>query len=67
MKSVKHTAGFEISQPAADLFPLFSPEGETLWVPEWDYENIMGTTDLHEDYIFLTKAHDHASLRLSGW
>jgi len=23
--------------------------------------NIMGSTDLHEDYIFLTKNHDHAS------
>ena len=42
------------------LFPLFSPEGEKLWVPGWDYVNIMSSTDLHEDYVFLTKTHDHA-------
>ena len=27
----------------------------------WDYENVMGSTDLHEDYIFLTKTHAHAA------
>ena len=61
MNKIKHTTAFEISQPAEKLFPLFSAEGEKLWVPGWDYENIMGTTDLSEDYIFLTKAHDHGS------
>ncbi|MCB0197839.1 MAG: hypothetical protein KDJ65_38195 [Anaerolineae bacterium] len=61
MNTIKHTAEFEIEQPVAALFPLFSPEGEKLWVPEWDYENIMGTTTLSEDYVFLTKSHDHAS------
>ena len=40
---------------------MFSAEGETLWVPGWEYTNIMGSTDLYEDYIFLTKNHDHAS------
>jgi hypothetical protein len=44
-----------------DLFPLFSPEGEKCWVPEWDYENVMGTTELAEDYVFLTKTHDHGT------
>ena len=61
MSIIKHTAGFQINQPIDILFPLFSAEGEKLWVPCWDYENIMGTSDLHEDYIFLTKNHDHAS------
>ena len=61
MKSIKHTASFDISQPADQLFHLFSAEGEKLWVPGWDYENLMGTTDFHEDYVFLTKNHDHAS------
>jgi len=61
MSKVKYTAAFEITQPIKKTFPLFSPEGEKLWVPGWDYENIMGTTDLHEDYVFLTKNHDHAS------
>lgn len=47
--------------PIADLFPLFSPEGERCWVPGWDYENVMGTTELSEDYVFLTKTHDHGT------
>lgn len=61
MNSVKHSEKFRIDQPVEILFPLFSAEGEKLWVPGWDYVNIMGSTDLHEDYIFLTKNHDHAS------
>jgi hypothetical protein len=47
--------------PIAELFPLFSPEGEKYWVPGWDYENIMGSTDITEDYVFLTKTHDHGT------
>ena len=61
MNSVSHTKAFEIDHPVAELFPLFSPEGEKCWVPGWDYENVMGTTDLAEDYVFLTKTHDHAT------
>jgi len=61
MRSIKHSAGFDISQPVEQVFPLFSPEGEKRWVPNWDYKNIMGTTQLSEDYVFLTASHDHAS------
>lgn len=61
MSNIKHTASFQISQPIHLLFPLFSAEGEKLWVPGWDYKNIMGNNELHEDYVFLTKTHDHAS------
>lgn len=61
MKKIKHTASFEIAQPTSEVFPLFSAEGEKLWVPGWNYENIMGDTELHEDYIFLTRSHDHAT------
>ena len=61
MSRVKHTEKFEIGQPVGRLFPLFSAEGETLWVPGWTYENVMGTEELHEDYVFLTRAHDHSS------
>ena len=61
MNRVRHSAGFQLDQPADILFPLFSAEGEKLWVPGWDYENIMGTNDLHEDYIFLTRNHDHTA------
>lgn len=61
MKSTKHTASFSLDQPAGILFPLFSAEGEKRWVPGWDYENILGSTELHEDYVFTTQNHDHAS------
>ena len=30
MKSIEHTKAFDMDCPAAELFPLFSPEGETL-------------------------------------
>lgn len=61
MKSIKHSYTFYLEQMASTLFPLFSAEGEKLWVPNWDYTNIMGSTHLCEDYIFLTKNHDHAN------
>ena len=61
MSRVKYSESFRINKEVEILFPLFSAEGEKLWVPEWDYKNIMGSTELHEDYIFLTKNHDHAS------
>ena len=61
MKSVCHTKAFEMAYPVAELFPLFSPEGEKHWAPGWDYENVMGTTELCEDYVFLTKSHDHGT------
>ncbi len=49
--------------PIAELFPLFSPEGEKSWVPGWDYESVMGTTELSEDYVFLTRTHDHKTTK----
>ena len=55
MKSVEHTLAFELQQPVSEVFPLFSPEGEKHWVPGWGYQNVMGTTELSEDYVFLTK------------
>jgi len=61
MNTIEHKASFDIEQSIEKVFPLFSAEGEKLWVPGWDYENIMGTTDLSEDYVFFTKTHDHAS------
>ena len=59
MKSISRTQIFEMQVPVAELFPLFSPEGEKSWVPGWAYENVMGTCELSEDYVFLTKKHDH--------
>jgi len=46
MKSISHAKAYKIEIPIAELFPLFSPEGEKRWVPGWDYENLMGTTEL---------------------
>jgi hypothetical protein len=59
VKSIRHTKAFKMAIPVAELFPLFSPEGEKQWVPGWEYENVMGQTELSEDYVFLTKTHDH--------
>ncbi|AJQ92575.1 hypothetical protein [Gynuella sunshinyii] len=59
MKTISHSASFDLSQPINLLFPLFSPEGETKWVPGWEYTNVMGTTELSEDYVFTTSHHDH--------
>jgi len=61
MKSITHTKAFKMNVPIADIFQLFSPEGEKHWVPGWDYENVMGTTELSDDYVFLTKTHDHGT------
>ena len=61
MKSIEHTKTFEMALPVSTLFPLFSPEGEKHWVPGWDYQNVMGTTELSEDDVFLTTSHDHGA------
>ncbi|MFW5927415.1 MAG: hypothetical protein ACOCSR_05120 [Wenzhouxiangella sp.] len=61
MRKVEHTRAFELPQPVSAVFPLFSPEGEKQWVPGWDYDNVMGTAQLCEDYVFLTQSHDHAT------
>jgi hypothetical protein len=61
MNSVEHQATFRMDQPAEILFPLFSAEGEKLWVPGWDYENISGSEEMFEDFIFLTRHQDHSS------
>jgi hypothetical protein len=57
MTTIKHQTSFQMNHSAEELFPLFSAEGEKLWMPGWDYENIIGSTDLYEDYIFLTSGH----------
>lgn len=62
MDAVEHTTSFTLNKPAERVFPLFTPEGEKLWAPGWDYVNIMETTELSEDYVFLTGTHDHASI-----
>lgn len=63
MTTISHTSAFDLAVPIDELFPLFSPEGEKLWVPGWDYENVVGTTEPSEDYVFLTRSHDHAEAR----
>jgi hypothetical protein len=41
------------------VFSLFSPEGEKLWAPDWDYINILGSKNVQAGYVFLTNSHDH--------
>jgi len=57
MSAIKRQSSFKMHQPADVLFPLFSAEGEKLWVPGWDYKNISGSEGMHEDFIFLTQSH----------
>lgn len=61
MISREHAKTFEIDYPIRDVFPLFTPEGEKLWAPGWDYESPQGLTELAEDDIFLTQNHDHGA------
>ena len=61
MRTVQHKKSFEIDKTIEDVFPMFTPEGEKLWVPDWDYENVMGSTELSEDYFFTTRTHDHVT------
>ena len=61
MSTVSYTSEFTIDRPVDEVFPLMSPEGEKLWVPNWDYENVMNSTELSEDYVFVTKTHDHGT------
>ena len=61
MSTVRHSVSFDIRQSVKPLFPSFSAEVEKLWVPGWYYENIMGETDFHEEFIFVTNSHEHAA------
>lgn len=61
MNSIKYSAGFEIGRPVEQVFPLFTPEGEKLWTPGWDYEDVRGASEPAEDAVFLTHGHDHAA------
>lgn len=56
-----HSEEFMIERDIESVFPLFSPEGEQLWAPGWEYTNILGSKDLQPDYVFLTDSHDHRS------
>jgi hypothetical protein len=58
---VSHTEEFLVERGISDVFPLFSPEGEKLWAPGWDYTNLLGSMELEPDYVFLTDTHDHKS------
>jgi hypothetical protein len=60
MTTVEHSADFVLAYPLEDVFPLFTPEGEKLWAPGWNYHSPLGITELSEDYVFLTHDHDHA-------
>ena len=58
---VSHSEEFILGKDIESVFPLFSPEGEKLWAPGWEYTNILGSKDLQPDTVFLTDSHDHRS------
>ena len=43
---VEQQGSFELSMVADAAFPLFSPEGERLWVPGWDPKPIFPVDDV---------------------
>ena len=58
---VSHSEEFSLGRDISHVFPLFSPEGEKLWAPGWNYTNLLGSIELGPDYVFLTDTHDHKS------
>jgi len=58
---VSHSEEFLLPRDIASVFPLFSPEGEKLWAPGWDYTNLLDSKGLQRDDVFLTDSHDHKS------
>ena len=40
MRQIVRRGAFQIEHPASDIFPLFTPVGETLWIREWKPEYI---------------------------
>ena len=61
MNSIQHTANFTLPGRLEQILPLFTPEGEKLWAPGWDYTPTLKDAEFDEDYVFLTGSHDHAS------
>jgi hypothetical protein len=60
---ISHSEEFLLEKDIATVFPLFTPEGEKLWAPDWSYTNLVGSTKLKPDDVFLTDTHDHKSAR----
>ena len=58
---VSHSEEFLLERDISYVFALFSPEGEKLWAPGWNYTNLLGSIELEPDYVFLTDTHDHKS------
>lgn len=55
-KSVCFTGHFTVHRPLIDAFPLFSPLGEKVWVPDWNPETLHPRgVDWAEGQIFRTE------------
>lgn len=61
MNSIQQTASFTLPDSLEHILPLFTPEGEKLWAPGWDYTPALKDAEFDEDYVFLTGSHDHGS------
>lgn len=55
-KSIRLVGNISLNGPIEDVFPLFSPQGEKLWVPDWNPLLLHPPdTDWTEGLIFLTE------------
>jgi|SRR5579872_1575823 hypothetical protein len=53
VQQVKRGGGFELSCSADTAFPLFSPEGERLWIKDWNPAPVFpGTIEFRPDTVF---------------
>lgn len=53
VQQVKREGGFELACSADTAFPLFSPEGERLWIKEWNPTPIFpDTIEFRRDTVF---------------
>lgn len=53
VQQVKRAGGFELPCSADSAFPLFSPEGERLWIKEWNPAPVFpDTIEFRRDTVF---------------
>jgi hypothetical protein len=50
--NIRLSGSFTIDEPIATAFPLFSPEGELAWAPEWKFENVHPIETWSEGQVF---------------
>lgn len=57
MKHVRRTHAIFLDAPPAEVFPLFTPAGEKLWIREWDPQYLHPATgETRQGMVFTTGA-----------